>query len=49
MLYKELQEMITNHIFYKEISNKEGMIMRIWCVKDNLGEYSFTIKLGGEI
>lgn len=48
MLYKELQEMIEKHIYYKEVSNDMGIIMRIWCNKDEYNKHYFTIKLGGE-
>ena len=48
MLYQELQEMIEKHIYYKEISNSIGVIMRIWCNKDKYNKYYFTIKLGSE-
>lgn len=47
MIYKCLQDMIEYHIYYKEITNDDEVIMRIWCNKDKSGEYYFTVKLGG--
>ena len=48
MLYKELQEMIEKHIYYKEISKGTEVIMRIWCNKDEYNKHYFTIKLGDD-
>lgn len=48
MLYKELQEMIEKHIYYKEISNGKEIIMQIWCNKDEDNKHYFTVKLGSE-